>query len=171
MPPPRVCNRSFQRSTGKPHCRRRDSSHVNYLDPQGKRVNPNFCPATVDSGRKGFLALGLELGDRGLDLGLLPLEMGELIVDLLSRQPQLRRPFAALGALEKALNLGKRKAELLALENELEPSPLGTVVEARGAGPLRLEEAAILVEAQGPQRDAEFPGEVADAVAAAPRLA
>ena len=117
------------------------------------------------------MALGLELGDRGLDLGLLPLEMRELIVDLLSRQPQLRRPFAALGPLQKALNLGEREAELLALEDELEPSPLSTVVEARGAGPLGLEKAAILVEAQRPQRDAEFPGEVADGVAAAPRLA
>ena len=117
------------------------------------------------------MALGLELGDRGLDLGLLPLEMRELIVDLLSRQPQLRRPFAALGALQKALNLGEREAELLALEDELEPRPLSTVVEARGAGALGLEKAAILVEAQRPQRDAEFPGEVADGVAAAaPRL-
>src|SRR5215217_3113305 len=170
MPPPPVCNRSFERSTGKPQCRRRDSSHVNYLDPAGEEGEPNFCPATVASGRKGSLALGLELGDRALDLGLLPLEMGELIVDLLSRQPQLRRPFAALGALQKALNLGERKAELLALEDELEPSPLSPVVKARGAGALRLEKAAIFVEAQRPQRDAEFPGEVADGVAA-PRLA
>jgi hypothetical protein len=62
------------------------------------------------------LPLRLELSDSRLDLGLLTLEMLDLIVDLLRRELQLgARAFAPL--LEGA-DLGEGESEALALQNQ-----------------------------------------------------
>jgi hypothetical protein len=64
--------------------------------------------------------------------------------------------------VEQIRDFGQGEAEVLALQNELEPGLLPAIVKARGAAAERLDQAALLVKAQGAQRNPINPSDFAD---------
>ena len=114
----------------------------------------------------------VQFGDDAVDLGLLPFEPLDALIEFLQRDFELRHlPVADVVEVEHLAHFLEREADRLAGEHVGEPRAVAPRVEALLAAPRRIDEALFLVEAQRARRDAEFLGEIADGedVAAARR--
>ena len=67
------------------------------------------------------------------------------------------------------MNLGKREAQPLSLQDQLEPNPITGAVESRRSLAPRMQQAFILVESQRPQAQTVHLSKVADRVFAGAR--
>src|SRR6185369_2066122 len=117
-----------------------------------------------------FLELLSNPSLKGLELGKLRLEIGPLpqqarLVRLEHREEALElRPLVAprLVHVDQFPNLGKRKAEALAAQRELQPGAVARRIDAPLTVAARCEQALILVEADRARRDVELARQVAD---------
>jgi hypothetical protein len=69
-----------------------------------------------------------------------------------------------LASVETLADLGQREAEPLAAQDPAEPRAIAGAVEPGQALTARLDQAFILVEANGARRDRELAGEFGDAI-------
>ena len=110
-----------------------------------------------------------QFGDDAVDLGLLPFEPLDALVEFLQRDLELGHlPVAEVVEVEHLAHFLEREADRLAGEHIGKPRAVAARVEALLAAPRRIEQALLLVEAQRARRDAEFLGEIADGEDVAP---
>ena len=121
------------------------------------RRRPCVDPADSGGGALGKAALRrAQPLDGAVDFAALPLQMADLGVDLLRIELILEvRRFGRPLAADQVLDFCQGEAELLALQNHFHANAVGSAVVAGVALPARLDEAAILIEAQRAQADAE----------------
>src|SRR6202034_3623211 len=126
-------------------------------------------PLVLSPRRSGGSALGeaalrcAQPFDGAVDFAPLPFQMADLGDDLLRIElilevRRLRRPLAA----DQVLDFGQGEAELLALEDHLHPDAVGPAIKSSVALAARLDQAAILIEPQRAQADAEQSRRLAD---------
>jgi len=104
--------------------------------------------------------MGLTQGiDSRIDLAALAFEGADLRRDLLRQQSQLEFRLAGIlsPASKDVMNLGQREPELLAFKNHLEVKPVAGIVPAIGALTPRAQQAAVLIEPEGPDTHLEIP--------------
>jgi hypothetical protein len=116
--------------------------------------------------------LGAHLGLHFLELVDVRIEIAALALEVRDVQPaapqelaQLLQPGAVdLIEVEELADLGQREAEPLAAQDPRQPRAIAGAVEPGQALATRLDQAFILVEANGARRDRELAGEFGDAV-------
>src|SRR5690349_6865769 len=101
--------------------------------------------------RQGVVAAA-KLDQSIVDLDPLALEMRDLLLDGFRAHGEARALLVAMGG-DHVADLDQREPQPLALEDELQMLAILGAVEARQPLPRRAEQAFILVEPQGAQRD------------------
>src|SRR5690349_19413050 len=106
-----------------------------------------------------------QLLKRERDLIALPLELGNARAAASQGRAHLLE-MIGIGVieLEQFLDVGQRKAEALAAQDELEPGAVARAVDALPADALRRQQAVILIEADGSVRQRQLAREIADRV-------
>src|SRR4051812_13897145 len=107
----------------------------------------------------------LELADMRVEIAALALE----VVDMQAAAAQQLTQLLQAGAVdmikvEQLLDLGEREAEPLAAQYPAEPDAIVRGVEPGQSLATRLDQAFVLVEADGARGDAELAGELGDAI-------
>src|SRR5215470_2164238 len=119
-----------------------------------------------------LLELGADLGldflefvDVCVEIVTLVLEIGDVQAAAAQELAQLLHAGAVdLVEVEQLLDLGERKAQALAAQDPRQPRAVAAAVEPSQALAARLDQALVLVEADGARRDRELAGELGDAI-------
>ena len=109
---------------------------------------------------------GIQFGDGGVDIVLLPVEQVDPRLALGDRHAALfLMGFVRVIEVDHLADFGKAEPHPLAAQDPGQPRPVAPRINARQTLPLRRDQPFILLEAQRARRDAELFRQIGDAVA------